>query len=147
MTGNILEAQVEALVNPVNTEGIMGAGLALSFKNKYPDIYIAYKDACLWGQLKVGAVHFANLSNDHLLKWIINFPTKNNYRDPYKIMYIIFGLDPLTKGIREEDIKSIAIPALGCGLGELDWNIIKPILVDWAQEVVPDVEIWLYEPS
>lgn len=144
--GNMLESEAEALVNTVNTLGVMGKGIALQFKNMFPNNFKLYAKACENKEVKVGQLLVTE--EEALLtgrKTIINFPTKTNWRLPSEYKYIEDGLIELVKVIREKKIKSIAIPPLGSGNGGLDWNRVKQIL---ERELVNvDCEVFIYEPS
>lgn len=113
--GDILESDSQALVNAVNCVGIMGAGLAKQFKTKYPNMYKHYKDSCNKGYLSIGKLCCFKEKN----KIIINFPTKIHWKNSSQLSFIDKGLDALILAIYKYDIKSISIPMLGCGLGQL----------------------------
>lgn len=145
-TGNLLDSEAEALVNTVNTVGVMGKGIALQFKNMFPNNFKLYAQACKNKEVKVGQLLVTE--EEALLtgkKIIINFPTKTNWRLPSEYQYIEAGLTELVRVIREKNIKSIAIPPLGSGNGGLDWNKVKQILEKYLTEV--DCDIYIYEPS
>lgn len=142
-TGNILESSAECLVNTVNCEGYMGKGIAYQFKKKFPLNYKAYKEACQNGSLKIGTIHYFEEQN----KIIINFPTKNKWREKSKMEYIHLGLKELTKFLEMKNIKSIAIPPLGCGNGGLNWNEVKPVILSYLNSFKDNTEIFIYEPS
>ncbi len=145
-TGNLLESEADALVNTVNTVGVMGKGIALQFKNMFPNNFKEYVVACKKNEVKIG--HLLVTEEQALLsgkKIIINFPTKTNWRLPSEYQYIEAGLTELIKVIKERNIKSIAIPPLGSGNGGLDWNKVKHILEKYLANV--DCEIQIYEPS
>jgi O-acetyl-ADP-ribose deacetylase (regulator of RNase III) len=144
-TGDIIEADVDALVNTVNCVGVMGRGIALQFKKAFPDNYAAYELACKKHEVAPGRMLvFANgLTFPRL---IINFPTKEHWKGQSKIEFIESGLAALTEEVRANGIKSIAIPPLGCGLGGLDWDIVRPMIVS-AFADLKDVEVLLYEPA
>lgn len=145
-TGNLLESNAEALVNTVNTIGVMGKGIALQFKNLFPNNFKLYSNACKNNEVKVGQLFVTE--EEALLvgkKIIVNFPTKTNWRLPSEYQYIKDGLIDLVKVIKEKKIKSIAIPPLGSGNGGLDWNKVKPILEIHLADLACDVHI--YEPS
>ena len=141
-TGNILDSDAEALVNPVNCVGVMGKGLALQFKNKFPENYIAYRDHCKVGYVNVGKMFITTYYTNP--KFIVNFPTKKHWKDPSKYDYIESGLEDLVDFINSSDVKSIAIPALGSGLGGLDWNIVKSMIVN-SLVGIEDLIVYLYE--
>jgi O-acetyl-ADP-ribose deacetylase (regulator of RNase III) len=144
LTGNLFESPAEALVNTVNCEGYMGKGIAYQFKLRYPENNIEYEKACKSGQLQVGQI-FCHEENG---KTILNFPTKNRWREKSKTEYITMGLDSLSKIVGELKISSIAIPPLGSGNGGLNWNDVKRIIQErFLPFVSPDVEIFIYEPS
>ncbi len=145
-TGNLLDSEAEALVNTVNTMGVMGKGIALQFKNMFPNNFKLYSKACKNKELKVGQL-FVTEEEALLLgkKIIINFPTKTNWRLPSEYEYIKAGLAELVKIIGEKKIRSIAIPPLGSGNGGLDWNKVKQILELQLKNV--DCEIHIYEPN
>lgn len=126
--GNIFNEDVEAIVNTVNCVGIMGKGLALQFKNKYYNNFKLYANACRRNEVVTGKVLVYKIEPLFNPKYIINFPTKQHWRDKSKIEYIETGLDDLVQTIHNLSIKSIAIPPLGCGLGGLNWNVIKQLI-------------------
>jgi O-acetyl-ADP-ribose deacetylase (regulator of RNase III) len=144
--GDILRTKAEALVNPVNCVGIMGRGLALQFKEKFPDNFLAYKAAYERGELKPGRMLVIDLNRPHSPRLVINFPTKQHWKDKSRIKDIENGLTALIEEIRIRNIKSIAIPPLGCGLGGLDWNIVRPMIKDAFKEL-PNIHVLLYEPT
>ncbi len=141
--GNILESTVEAIVNPVNCEGVMGKGLALQVKSKYPLTFSDYVKACKEKRLSIGKLHWYKEDD----KIIINFPTKDKWREKSKITYISDSLPQLIVLIKELRIESIAIPALGCGLGGLDWKEVRRILVNHLHDMSSNLEIYIYEPN
>jgi len=145
-TGNLLESGAEALVNTVNTVGVMGKGIALQFKNAFPANYTRYREACKKGELKTGQLLVVKDTN--LLmgeKTIINFPTKQDWKNPSKNEYIASGLIALLSYLKQSKLKSIALPALACGNGGLDWQVVKPMLTGMLSEL--KMEIIVYEPA
>lgn len=144
MTGNLIEDRAEALVNPVNCVGVAGKGLALGFKWAFPRNYVAYREAALAGDIVPGRmfVHFTGKLQPH---FIINFPTKRHWRNPSLLEDIESGLKSLVYVLGECEIRTIAIPALGCGLGGLDWAVVKPLIVEGLQDT--NVEVRLYSPE
>jgi len=144
--GNILESEAQAIVNTVNTVGVMGKGIALQFKREYPNNYKAYLEACKKKQIRVGEIF---LFKDHNLssgdKIIINFPTKNDWRKPSELSFIEEGLNDLIVKIHENKIKSIAIPPLGAGNGGLDWLKVKKVIEEKLSNV--NIDIIIYEPT
>jgi O-acetyl-ADP-ribose deacetylase (regulator of RNase III) len=121
---DIFSEQVEALVNPVNCVGVMGKGLALQFKQRYRDNYLAYARACGAGEVRPGKLYVYKRSTDQLPYYIINFPTKDHWFTPSKVEYIEQGLQDLVRVLRDYSIESVAIPGLGSGLGGLDWDTV-----------------------
>lgn len=143
--GNLLDAEVEAIVNTVNTVGVMGKGIALQFKQAFPANYRAYQKACKEGRVKLGEMFIYDTHRLGLPRYIINFPTKGHWRSRSRIRDIDQGLDSLVGVVQKYDITSIAIPALGCGNGGLDWAEVKP-LIEKAFSALPDVEVILFPP-
>lgn len=145
--GNLLEAPVEALVNTVNTEGIMGKGIALQFRQAYPEMFRSYEKACRHGEVRLGQVHVFDLGGlAGGPRWIVNFPTKGHWKSRSRLADIEKGLVDLTAKVRELGIRSIAVPPLGCGNGGLDWNEVKP-RIERAFAQIPDVRALVYSPS
>ena len=146
-SGNLLDAEADALVNTVNTVGVMGKGIALMFKEAFPDNYRAYQAACHDDAVKVGEMFVTE--RRHLMggpRWIINFPTKVHWRNPSKLEWIIEGLDDLRRVISEKDIKSIALPPLGSGNGGLEWRDVRPIIEAKLGDL-SETEVIVYEPT
>lgn len=141
-----MAADVEALVNTVNTVGVMGKGIALQFKERFPENYKLYKAAAKAGELQTGKMFVVPTNRMEGIKWIINFPTKKHWRSPSKIEYVEQGLDDLVAVIEKRKIKSIALPPLGCGSGGLDWAEVKPLM---AQKLsgLEGVNVLVFEPS
>jgi O-acetyl-ADP-ribose deacetylase (regulator of RNase III) len=142
--GDLTRAAVDALVNPVNTVGVMGKGLALQIKRAFPDVFAGYGRACKQGEVQVGRMHVVHRATAP--RFVINFPTKKHWRDSSKLEYIVAGLSDLVTTVDELHIGSIAIPPLGCGLGGLDWTAVKPRIVA-AFRAHPDVRVVLFEPT
>ncbi len=144
--GNLLESEAQALVNTVNTVGVMGKGIALQFKEAYPNNFALYKKACKEKQVKVGTMFVTYEQNIYGNdKIIINFPTKTTWRKPSEYAYIKEGLVDLKRKIEENHISSIAIPPLGSHNGGLDWSVVKKMIMEQLADV--DCEIILYEPN
>jgi O-acetyl-ADP-ribose deacetylase (regulator of RNase III)/uncharacterized protein YwgA len=141
--GDILEAKTECLVNTVNCEGYMGKGIAYQFKLRFPENNREYIKACKSGFLRIGTVHYFREKG----KLIINFPTKDKWREKSKLEYIYQGLSELVNLIPLLNITSIAIPPLGCGNGGLNWTDVKPIIVEYLTPFSGSVKILIYEPS
>ena len=145
--GNLLTSPAEALVNTVNTVGIMGRGIALQFKQAYPAMFREYERACKAGEVRLGSVHVFDLGGlAGGPRWIINFPTKGHWRAGSRMVDIDAGLKDLVATIRKLHIRSIAIPPLGCGNGGLDWDEVRP-RIEAALAEVPEVEALVYSPA
>lgn len=144
--GNLLEADVEAVVNTVNTVGVMGRGIALMFKERYPENFKAYAAACKAGEVHTGRMFVTSTGELSGPKWIINFPTKDHWRHPSRLEWIEEGLRDLVRVVRQMNIRSLALPPLGCGNGGLNWRDVRP-LIERAAAEIPDVEIIAFEPT
>ncbi len=145
--GNLFESTAEAIVNTVNTDGIMGKGIALQFKNLFPSNFKTYKDLCKNGGFNIGdllVVKDQNIETGE--KTIINFPTKINWRKSSEYSYIVSGLKKLVKVIQKNKIKSIAIPPLGSGNGGLQWYKVKTLIEEHLKNI-EDCEVIVYEPN
>jgi O-acetyl-ADP-ribose deacetylase (regulator of RNase III) len=144
--GNLLEAKAEALVNTVNTVGVMGKGVALMFKDAFPENFKAYEAASKKKEVKVG--HMFIIERQALIgpKWIINFPTKEHWRGNSKMSWIEAGLEDLKRVVVERHIRSIAIPPLGSGNGGLNWAEVRP-RIEAAFSGLNDVRVIIYEPT
>jgi O-acetyl-ADP-ribose deacetylase (regulator of RNase III) len=145
-TGDILKAQCEALVNPVNCVGVMGAGLAAQFRKAFPENFKAYKYACGNGGVHIGCSFIVRIQGNEYPYYIFNFPTKQHWRDASCISDIIRGLSDLAYVVKCHGIKSVALPALGCGLGGLSWPEVKPN-IEKLNEWLPDVDWQVYLPG
>jgi len=145
-TGNIIESNAEALVNTVNTVGVMGKGIALAFKKAFPENYKIYREAFKSGQLNIGEL-LITTTNQLSPKYIINFPTKKHWRERSEMNFVETGMKALVKEIRQRAIKSVAIPPLGCGNGGLKWEKVKPLILRELEAVQDDVEVIIYEPG
>lgn len=146
VTGDLLRADVEALVNTVNTVGVMGRGVALQFKRLFPENFRAYERACARGEVRIGSMFVYDLSRLKNPRYVINFPTKEHWRGKSRYEYVEHGLADLAQVIQRLGIQSIALPPLGCGLGGLDWNkvyhLIERVLGDMS-----NVRVLVYEPA
>lgn len=146
ITGDILESSADALINTVNTVGVMGKGIALQFKKAYHNNYKAYVEACKRNEIKIGKVFIVKDSNlNSGTKYIINFPTKKDWRKPSEYSFIEAGLDDLVRVLNEYKIKSVAIPPLGAGNGGLKWEKVKKIIEHKLGNL--DVDIIVFEPT
>ena len=144
--GDLLKSGAEALVNAVNTAGVMGKGIALQFKRAFPGNYSAYRAACRQGEVQLGKMFVFHLSASTNPRIIINFPTKKHWQGKSHIEDIDSGLLSLIDVVKAERIGSIAIPALGCGHGGLDWNQVR-LRIEGAFAKVPHVIVHLFCPE
>lgn len=143
--GDMFEADVEALVNTVNTVGAMGKGLALLFKNKFPANNEMYVNGCRNNEVKTGEMFVVGVTGRGNLRYIVNFPTKEHWRYPSQMVWIEEGLIDLRRFIIDNNVKSIAIPALGAGLGGLNWPDVKSEIEDKLAGL-DAVQIMVFEP-
>lgn len=141
MYGDLFESKADAIVNPINCVGVMGGGLALEFKNRYPEMFKVYVDLCKAGHLTPGTIYGHRPPSGPV---VLNFPTKDHWKDPSLIKYIHEGLPELISTMRDMDLKSVAIPALGCGLGGLNWADVEPVIRKAFKDT--DLEVHLYPP-
>jgi O-acetyl-ADP-ribose deacetylase (regulator of RNase III) len=138
-TGDIFTAETQVLVNPVNCVGGMGKGLALQFKQRYPEMFKVYRWQCQHDEISIGHP----LLYQQSLPWILNFPTKTHWRLPSQLSYIEAGLVALLPLCDQHDIKSIAFPKLGVGEGGLSWEEVKPLMESYLSQL--NAEVLLYE--
>lgn len=151
VTGDLFDAKTQAIVNTVNCVGVMGKGVALEFKRRWPDNFKIYKEKCARNEIQTGKmfVYDNNSSlfeSDAGFEYLINFPTKKHWRSKSRIEYIIEGLDDFILQVKRLGITSVAIPPLGCGNGGLSWSQVRPLIVDKVSEL-PDVLWVVYEPK
>lgn len=145
-TGNLLDAPAEALINTVNTVGVMGKGIALMFKERFPNNMQEYAKACKAKQVVTGKMFVTQTHELMGPRWIVNFPTKQHWKSPSKMEWIEEGLQDLRHFIISNKVRSIAIPPLGAGNGGLDWLQVKP-RIEAALADLTDVEVLIYEPT
>lgn len=136
----------EALVNTVNCVGVMGRGIALAFKEKFPENFKAYKKACDSQEVVPGKVFVYDTGSLLGPRWILNFPTKRHWRGGSRLADIEDGLVDLKRVIVEKKIKSVSVPPLGCGLGGLDWNVVRP-MIERELEGVSELRVCLHSPA
>lgn len=141
--GDIFESRCHAIINTINCEGVMGKGLALDFKRKYPEMFKDYQRRCNDKEVKPGRPFIYQAQN----KIIVNFPTKNEWRKGSQLQWIQDGLTYLADHCREWGIKSLAIPPLGCGLGGLDWNKVYPLIREHLDPLGIRIEIYSNLPQ
>ena len=145
-TGDLLQADAEALVNTVNCVGVMGKGIALQFKRRFPDNFHAYEKACTRGEVAIGTMFVTETGHLDGPRYVINFPTKEHWRRPSRLSYIDAGLRDLVRVLRDANIRSVAVPPLGTGNGGLDWVEVEPRLIG-ALQGLPDVHATIYPPA
>jgi len=144
--GNLLEAEAEALVNTVNTVGVMGKGIALMFKERFAKNMEEYAKACKAKQIHTGKMFVTETGELIGPKWIVNFPTKQHWRGSSKLEWITSGLEDLKSFIVENHVKSIAIPPLGAGNGGLEWSVVRKQIERFLADL-EDVCVLVYEPT
>ena len=144
--GNIMNSEDDAIVNPVNCVGVMGAGLALQFKNQYPGNFAMYQQVCKNDFLVPGKMFIYERDGYDRPYYIINFPTKQHWKDKSSMGMLEIGLLNLVIAIESRWIESISVPALGCGLGGLDYKDVKPVLCKHLSFVLDKCKVTIYEP-
>jgi O-acetyl-ADP-ribose deacetylase (regulator of RNase III) len=145
-TGDLLQDSAEAIVNTVNCVGVMGRGIALQFKKKFPENFKAYEQACKQGAVMPGRMFVYKSTDLFGPKFIINFPTKRHWKGKSRMEDIEAGLNDLVRVLQQNHIQSIAIPPLGSGLGGLDWQAVKESINNKLANL-EGIEIKIYEPS
>ncbi len=144
--GNLLDADVDALVNTVNTVGVMGKGIALQFRRAYPDMFKNYASAVRAADVQIGRMHVWATGQMSGPRYVINFPTKKHWRGASTMAFVESGLADLVRVIKELDITSIAVPPLGCGNGGLEWSQVEPVIRHALAEL-NEVDVLLYPPG
>ncbi len=142
--GNLLNADVDALVNAVNTVGVMGKGIALAFKQRFPANYQAYAAACQRGEVQTGRMFITETPALLGPRWIVNFPTKQHWRDPSRLEWVRSGLQDLRRFLLDVHVASVALPALGSGLGGLSWPMVRAEMEAALADLAADIRV--YEP-
>ncbi len=144
VAGDLFSSPAKVLVNTVNTKGVMGKGIALNFKRAYPEMFKIYRDRCERGMFDIGQLLLFKTPH----KWILNFPTKRHWRNPSKVEYIAAGLGKFTDAYSEMGITSIAFPALGCGNGELDYELqVKPLMEEFLGKLSIPIFVYIDQQS
>lgn len=143
--GNLLEARAEALVNTVNTVGVMGKGIALMFKERFDENYRRYAAACKAKEVRTGKMFVTPVHELDGPRWIVNFPTKQHWRAPSRMEWVADGLQDLRRFLVEQQIKSVAIPPLGAGNGGLEWAEVREQVERILGDL--DIEILVFEPT
>jgi len=147
MHGDMFKSQCQTITNTVNCLGASGAGIALIFQRAYPHYNIDYKRHCRAGEIRTGQVLLYKPPPDVAAThphWILNFPTKDDFRKPSRLSYIRTGLEHLLATYKAWGIDSLAIPALGCGKGGLSWAVVEPIMIDYLSHM--DIPVEIYPP-
>src|SRR5438105_8911716 len=136
--GDIFESNAHVIVNTVNCKGVMGKGLALAFKQRYPAMFPVYQQECKMGKLRIGRPTLYKQSTP----WILNFPTKNDWKLPSKLEYIEKGLEYFVANYKKAGIQSIAFPKLGAQNGKLSWDDVGPLMAKYLSQI--DIDIYIY---
>lgn len=136
--GDMFQSPAQVLVNTVNTVGVMGKGVALEFKKRYPAMFHRYQTLCENGQLTVGKLYLWKGPD----KWVLLFPTKKHWRNPSKIEYVEQGLNKFASTAVDLGIESIAFPKLGCGNGSLNWNDVQPLMERYLKDL--PIRVYIY---
>lgn len=144
--GNLLDTPAEAVVNTVNEFGVMGKGVALLFREHFPECSKAYMEAAARKQIRVGTMFVTETAQLLGPRWVIHFPTKKHWRFPSKIEWVRSGLADLRKVVEARGIRSLALPALGCGAGGLDWHEVR-LEVERALGELEEVDVTVYVPT
>ena len=145
-SGNLLDAGAEALVNTVNCVGVMGKGIALQFKQAFPQVFAAYARGCRRGEVQPGRMFTVETGQMMGPRFVINFPTKRHWKGKSRLEDIEAGLQALVAELRRLGVTSVAVPPLGCGAGGLDWAEVRP-RIEAALGRLPEVEVLLFEPK
>ena len=139
LKGDLFSSPAHVLVNTVNTVGVMGKGIALEFKNRYPEMFKVYQKTCDDKLFDIGKLLLWKMNE----KWILLFPTKKHWRSPSKLTYIEKGLEKFVQSYEKLGIESIAFPKLGCGNGGLDWDDVRPIMEKYLKNLPIPVYIYI----
>lgn len=143
-TGNMFDIDADILVNTVNCVGVMGCGVALEFKKRYPAMFREYRRVCQVRKIEPGVLWYYRMPDNKL---VVNFPTKDDWRKPSQYPYITKGLSQLRRLLLDCDLgTSVAIPALGCGHGGLDWNIVLDLIKEYLNNL-DSIEIYVFQPQ
>jgi O-acetyl-ADP-ribose deacetylase (regulator of RNase III) len=143
--GNLLDSRAEALVNTVNTVGVMGKGIALMFKERFTENFRRYAAACKANEVQTGKMFVTSVHELDGPRWIVNFPTKQHWRAPSRIEWVVEGLHDLRRFLIEQQVKSVAIPPLGAGNGGLDWIKVREQIERVLGDL--DIDILVFEPT
>ena len=141
LVGDIFQSEAQTLINAVNCVGVMGKGIALEFKKRFPEMYEDYIVRCARKEVRIGEPY---LFRGAALPQIINFPTKDHWKSLSRIEDIEHGLKYLLSRYKEWGISSLAVPALGCGNGQLEWQVVNPLIQKYVQKM--DIPVEVYAP-
>lgn len=141
---DLMSSRSEAVVNAVNTVGVMGKGVALLFKKKYPEYFSSYANACRVGDVRIGSIFEYQLGYSGVPSWILSVPTKRHWRDSSSIVDVERGIEALARSVVRLGIRSVSVPALGCGEGGLSFSRVGPILVKHLS--ILDCEVFIHMP-
>ena len=141
VTDDLFDSEAQTLVNAVNCVGVMGKGIALAFKRRFPEMFAEYRERCKRGDVRLGEPY---QYRGQSLPYVLNFPTKNHWRVPSKLEDIVAGLAYLEAHYHAWGITSLAVPALGCGAGQLSWDVGGPVLYDALDRLA--IPVALYAP-
>lgn len=141
VTGDIFKSPAQTIVNPVNCVGVMGAGLALAFRKNYPQMFERYQSICDSGKFRPGVLMYYK-TDDY---YVINFPTKDHWRDKSELQYIESGLRNFRKHYADRGVTSVAFPPLGCGLGGLRWRQVKPLMEKYLGDL--PIDVYIHKPK
>lgn len=139
LTGDLFQSKAQTLVNAVNCVGVMGKGIALEFKRRFPEMYEDYAARCAAKRVRLGEPYLFRRATP---PWILNFPTKDHWRSVSRLSDILVGLEYLQRCCRDWGIESLAVPALGCGEGQLEWRVVGPALYDLLGRLGIPVELY-----
>jgi O-acetyl-ADP-ribose deacetylase (regulator of RNase III) len=137
--GDLFDSRMQTWVNTVNCVGVMGKGIALEFKRRFPEMFCDYVRRCARGEVLPGRPYLYRRPS---LPWILNFPTKRHWRYPSRLEDIVEGLAYLEAHYRQWEITSLAVPPLGCGNGQLEWRIVGPLLEESFSRFTIPVELY-----
>jgi O-acetyl-ADP-ribose deacetylase (regulator of RNase III) len=142
--GSVLQSTLQTVTNTVNCVGVMGKGLALEFRKKFPAMFQRYKYYCETGHIQPGKLYLWKPSEGDG-QWVLNFPTKLHWRDPSKLEWVAAGLDKFLATYEDRGVTSVAWPQLGCRNGGLDWDTqVRPLMEEKLSNLPIPVEIWIW---
>lgn len=137
--GNLFDSKAQTLVNAVNCVGVMGAGIALEFKRRFPSMFEDYRARCRRGEVRLGKPYLFRPARP---PWVLNFPTKGHWRDASQLADVVAGLEAVEARYKDWGLESLAVPALGCGMGQLEWRDVGPLLYRYLSRLGISVELF-----